>query len=61
LTEILTDQRRALAAAVIRKPVRPTALAQLVRDACNRSMMVRSGSASIPRPEWRESTRDRSR
>ena len=61
LTEILTDQRRSLAAAVIRKPVRPTALAQLVRDTCDRSTAIRSGSASTPRPEWRESTLDRSR
>jgi CheY-like chemotaxis protein len=61
LTEVLTDQRRSLAAAVIRKPVRPSTVAQIVRDACDRSQTLRSGSASIPRPEWRESSPDRSR
>jgi CheY-like chemotaxis protein len=61
LTEILTDERRSLAAAVIRKPVRPSVLAQLVREACDRSRIVRSGSANIPHPEWRGSNLDQSR
>jgi CheY-like chemotaxis protein len=61
LTEVLTDERRSLAAAVIRKPFRPLALAEQVRDACERVVAVRSGSASTPRLEWPESSPDRSR
>jgi DNA-binding response OmpR family regulator len=60
LTEVLTDDRRSLAAAVIRKPFRPLALAELVREACERSLAVRSGSASSPRPVWLGSNPDRS-
>jgi len=60
LTEVLTDERRSLAAAVIRKPFRPLALAELVREACERALAVRTGSASTPLPGWRESSPDRS-
>lgn len=42
LPEMLTDERRALAAAVVSKPFNPRALAQLVRETCERRP-IRSG------------------
>ena len=60
LTEVLTDERRSLAAAVIRKPFRPLALAELVREACDRAQAVRTGSTSTPHLEWHGSSPGRS-
>jgi CheY-like chemotaxis protein len=51
LTDVLSDERRSLAFAVIRKPFQPRALAQLVREACAGAIAIRSGSVSSPRLE----------
>ena len=60
-TDVLSDERRSLAAAVIRKPVQPRVLAKMIRNACDVAAVVRTGSASSPPQEWLGSSPDHCR
>jgi len=58
LPEVLTDERRALAEAVIRKPYHPTILARLVQEACDARQPTPTDSASSRLQESLGSIRD---